>query len=127
MCGAVRYESTGGPVDMRFCHCRDCQRITGSAFAAVMNCPQSLVKITGEVKYYEYRADSGNLMQRGFCPNCGSPMFVRPSAWPGVLVIMAGSLDDPSWFKPEMDIYAPSAQHWDVMNPALRKYAKYRE
>jgi len=66
-------------------------------------------------------------MQCGFCSNCGSPLFVRPSAWPELIVITAGTLDNPSLFKPEMGIYASSAQPWDFMNPALPKYSKYRE
>ena len=51
MCGAVRYECADDPIAMGNCHCRDCQRATGSAFAAAVLVPVSAVRISGEVKY----------------------------------------------------------------------------
>jgi hypothetical protein len=105
------------------CHCRDCQRATGTAYASGLLVPQSAVTITGEVKYYEVIGDSGNIVGRGFCPNCGSRLFSKPPI-PEFMGIMAGSLDDPSWFRPTMDIYTASAQPWDYMNPDLPKIAK---
>jgi hypothetical protein len=123
LCGAVRYECSAAPIAMGNCHCRDCQRATGTAYASGLLVPQSAVTITGEVKYYEVIGDSGNIVGRGFCPNCGSRLFSKPPI-PEFMGIMAGSLDDPSWFRPTMDIYTASAQPWDYMNPDLPKIAK---
>jgi hypothetical protein len=75
------------------------------------------VQITGEVKYYASKGDSGQSVERGFCPNCGSPLFGKPAAMPDMLGIRAGTLDDPSIFTPGMHIYASRAQSWDSMNP----------
>jgi hypothetical protein len=124
MCGAVRYECTGDPVFMGNCHCRDCQRAGGGAYNPAIGVPRSAVKITGTVKYYESKADSGSPAKRAFCPNCGSRLFSEPSFAPDLIVLTAGSLDDPSIFKPMMDIYTSSAQPWDHMNPALAKVPK---
>lgn len=124
MCGAIRYECSAEPIAMGICHCRDCQRATGSAFAAALIVPRSAMTITGEVKYYGVTGDSGNLVSRGFCPHCGSRLFGTP-ANPDVISIQAGSLDDPSWFKPQAEIYVASAQPWDYMNPDLPKFAKF--
>jgi hypothetical protein len=104
------------------CHCRDCQRATGSAFAAAVLVPVSAVSISGEVKYYEVVGDSGAIVRRGFCPNCGARLFGKPTASSNLIGIMAGSLDDPSWFRPQADIYTASAQPWDYMNPNLPKF-----
>ncbi|OUC13411.1 MAG: aldehyde-activating protein [Alkalinema sp. CACIAM 70d] len=123
MCGAVRYECTAPPVIAGNCHCRDCQQATGSAFAPALLVPRAAVKVTGEVKYYEMTGDSGEIVGRGFCPQCGSRLLSRPPI-PELMGIMAGSLDDPSWFEPQMDIYVDSSQPWDVMNPALPKFPK---
>ncbi|KAB8335412.1 GFA family protein [Scytonema tolypothrichoides VB-61278] len=123
LCGSVRYECSAEPLTMGNCHCRDCQRATGSAYASALLVPQCAVTITGDVKYYDVIGDSGNLVGRGFCPNCGSRLFSKPPI-PGLLGIMAGSLDDPSWFRPTMDLYALSAQPWDYMNPDLPKFDK---
>jgi len=124
MCGAVRYECTGAPMFMGNCHCRDCKRAAGSASAPAIGVPRSAVKVSGEVKYYESKTDSGNMVKRGFCPNCGSRLFSLPPFAPDVIVILASSLDDPSIFQPAMDIYTSSAQPWDHMNPALQKFPK---
>jgi hypothetical protein len=105
------------------CHCRDCQRVTGSAYASGLLVPQKAVTITGDVKYYDVIGDSGGIVGRGFCPNCGSRLFSKPPI-PELMGILAGTLDDPSWFKPAMDFYTASAQPWDYMNPDLPKFAK---
>jgi hypothetical protein len=77
MCGAVRYECSTEPLVTANCHCRDCQQSSGSPFASVLLVPQAAVKITGEVKWFDVKADSGNMFSRRFCPNCGSPLFGR--------------------------------------------------
>jgi hypothetical protein len=124
LCDAVRYECTADPVFMGNCHCRDCQRSSGSAYSASLGVPRNAVKITGDVKYYETKADSGKMTKRGFCANCGSPLFALPSFAPDLIIIQATSLDDPSIFKPAEDIYTSSAQPWDHMDPALPKFPK---
>ncbi len=54
------------------CHCRDCQRASGSGYAAVVVLPKTMVRIIGELRYHRIIADSGRWIERGFCPNCGS-------------------------------------------------------
>lgn len=123
LCGALRYECLAEPIVMGNCHCRHCQQATGTAFAAAILVPSNAVKIVGDVKYYDVIGDSGKIVGRGFCPNCGSRLFSKPPL-PELLGIMAGSLDDPSEFQPGMDFYTASAQPWDYMNPDLPKFDK---
>lgn len=123
MCGAIRYKCSAEPLFMGNCHCRDCQQATGTAFAAAILVPGDAVTITGDVKYYDAMGGSGQILSRGFCPNCGSRLFGKPSM-PDFLGIMAGSLDDPSEFSPTFDFHTASAQPWDYMNPALPKFSK---
>jgi len=75
---------------------------------------------TGESKYYEVKGESGHTFSRGFCPECGSPVLVKP-ARPEFIGVWAASLDDPSWVQPTMDIWTVSAQPWDYLNPHLPK------
>lgn len=124
MCGAIRYECSAEPIMMANCHCRDCQQATGTAFAAAMLVLRDAVTITGNVKYYDVTGDSGGIVSRGFCPNCGSRLFSKPPI-PEFMGIMAGSLDDPSWFQPQADLYTASAQPWDYLNPDLPHFAKF--
>ena len=125
LCGAIRYESSAEPVFSINCHCRDCQQTTGTAYAPVLVVPKDALKITkGEPKYYTANSDSGETVSRGFCPECGAGIFSKLSANPDVMGLKAASLDDPSWFKPAMDIYTDSAQPWDVMDPDVPKVPK---
>ena len=123
-CGAVRYECAVEAVFTGNCHCRDCQKATGGAYAPVLAVPAEALKITGDIKYYDSRADSGHTFSRGFCLNCGARLFGKSSGMPAIIAITAGSLDDPSRFKPAIDFYTSSAQPWDHMNPQLPKFSK---
>jgi hypothetical protein len=121
-CGAVHYECSADPIFTANCHCRDCQRACGAGFASVLGVPKDAVKITGEVKFFDVKGDSGKTISRGFCPNCGSRLFSLLEVAPALMGIAAGSLDDPASYKPGMNIYTASAQPWTHMDPALPKF-----
>lgn len=110
------------------CHCRDCQRVTGSGFLSGVLVPESAFRLTkGQLRYHFTPSVAGGRNKRGFCPECGSPITggefeERRTGFIGVIV---GSLDDPSWFRPQMDVFAPDAQPWDLMDPAIPKYEMY--
>jgi hypothetical protein len=76
------------------------------------------------VKYYDVIGDSAGIVQRGLCPTCGAWLCGKPAAGNGTISIIEGSLDDPSWYRPQADIYTVSAQPWDYMNPDLPKFLK---
>ncbi|MGE0222556.1 MAG: GFA family protein [Acetobacteraceae bacterium] len=112
LCGRVRYTATGDPVFSGVCHCKSCQRFTGSAFEAVMAVPSPSVSVQGELKTYDDTGDSGKQVHRKFCPNCGSGVMTEADVMPGLTLLMSGSMDDPSVFQPAMEIYCASAQPW---------------
>jgi hypothetical protein len=122
ICGTVRYECSTEPVFSGNCHCLDCQKTSGSGYSASMFVPIDTVKITGEVKYHDVKGGSGYDVSRGFCPNCGSHVFGKPAAVAGMMGIRAGSLDDPSLYKPQMNIFAKNAQKWAVLDPNLPQF-----
>ena len=124
LCGAIRYECRGEPVFSGNCHCRDCQRTSGSAFTPAMFFQESAVKIKGDPKSYETTADSGNKVWRLFCPNCGSQLFAKLEMLPNMIGLRAGTLDDPSAFQPKLDFFTSSAPCWDFMNPDLPKFER---
>jgi hypothetical protein len=62
---------------------------------------------------------------RGFCPEYGSPIQAKSDSVPRVVAIRAASLDDPSWFNLQVDVWTSDAQPWDQMTPALLKFEKY--
>ncbi|HKV53048.1 MAG TPA: GFA family protein [Candidatus Binataceae bacterium] len=123
-CGAIQFECSAEPLIAFNCHCRDCQKATGGAFVTAVAVPAAAVKITGQPKYYSMNGESGNTMSRGFCPECGVPLFAQTSAHREALGISAGCLDDPGRYQPTADIWTSSAQKWDYMNSALQKLPK---
>lgn len=124
LCGSVRYESSVEPFFSGNCHCRDCQHSSGSAFSATIFLQKDSVTINGDVKYYDVKGLSGQKVSRGFCPTCGSQLFGKPAAMPDMIGIRAGTLEDPSLYHPDMDIFTESVQDWDFMNPALPKFSQ---
>ena len=72
LCGAVRYWTTAEPLTSTVCHCRDCQRFTGSAFGALVYVPKETLTIEGTTKTFTSLGGSGKPMVRHFCPECGS-------------------------------------------------------
>jgi hypothetical protein len=123
-CGAIRYEGTAAPIVMFNCHCRDCQRATGSAFSPVVYVSAKAFKITkGSPRYYSTSSEMVGHNKRGFCVDCGSRLF--GGATDEGQGILASSLDDPSLFKPQMHIWTSDAQPWDHMDSKLRKFEKY--
>ncbi len=122
-CGAIRYACEAEPLVMLNCHCRDCQRASGSAYAAILVVPKATVEMHGEPRYHKVVGKSGSEVERGFCPACGCQVAVRLGRMPDILGLQAGSLDDPSVYRPKMDVFTSSAQPWDHMSPDTKKHA----
>ena len=123
-CGAVRYECTAEPLYAGHCQCRDCQIYNGGGHASGFGMPEAAFAITGDVKFHDTTADSGNTVRRGFCPECGAPVISKGAGTGEALFVHAASLDDPSQFKPTGVVYAGSAQAWDHMDPELPSFDK---
>jgi len=123
-CGAIRYKCSAEPAFSWNCHCRDCQRASGSAFCPVLYVPRTALTITGEGKYYDVKAESGNNVSRGFCSQCGSPVFILAELVPNLQGLWAASLDNPSLFQPQIHVWTDRAQSWDCMTPTLAKIGK---
>jgi hypothetical protein len=112
LCGRVRYTVHGDPVFSGLCHCRNCQRYTGSAFETLMGFPVGSVSVQGELKTYDNIGDSGRTLHRRFCPNCGSGVVAEADLLPGLIFVLAGTLDDPAAFKPITEMYWSKVQPW---------------
>ena len=105
LCGAVNYEFTGGPQVVGHCYCVDCRKSSGTGHGTHVGLAESNFTLEGDLSFYEHPADSGNIVTRGFCPNCGCAILSRNSAFDGMVFARASSLDDPNLVSPQMIVY----------------------
>ena len=125
LCGQVRYSTNAEPAFTGVCHCTSCQKESGTAFNVVIAVPQSELSIQGSPKVYAgSKGDSGQDYIRRFCPNCGSTILSEPAALPGMSILRAGTLDDPSWLKPSMEIFCDSQQPWVELGGGMQRFPK---
>jgi hypothetical protein len=121
LCKGVRYRITAAPIVTRVCWCRLCQYI-GAGSATVNVCfPMAALKVTGTIRDYRSIADSGNVMHRRFCPECGVHLFSEAEVRSHLVFVRAGTLDDPNLAAPAMTIWTSGAPQWACFDPALPK------
>ena len=123
LCGAVRYECAEAPVMAGACHCRDCQRNSGSAFATLLIFRRETVAADGDaLAVFTHEGGSGKDVRRYYCRCCGSPVFAEYDVTPDFRVVMAGTLDDPALIRPEWNIYTASKQPWIELSPHMKPF-----
>jgi hypothetical protein len=118
-CGAVRYETNADPVFASHCQCNDCKKSTGAGHATAGGFPEAAVTFTGKAKSYASKADSGGTATREFCPECGGRITFRSSNMPGLVLLLAGSMDNPAAVTPTGAIYGKRHLAWDYLDPQL--------
>jgi len=126
LCGAVRYRIDGGTAVFGpsvMCHCSQCRKSHGSAFAANAPVPAaSFTLLQGGEALVAHASSPGKL--RSFCGRCGSPIHSSRTERPGVLRLRLGSLDAaPAALRPTAHIYAGSKAAWhDLPDDGLPRY-----
>lgn len=126
LCGAVRYTGEAVPVFAGVCHCRDCQKFTGSAFGVLVGVPQTSVEFKGMLKTFTCVGGSGKPVLRHFCPECGSSIAEETANLPGHVVINVGTLDDPAQVTPKTEIFCDDALSWVQIGGNPDRFAKLR-
>jgi hypothetical protein len=121
LCGSVRYEVRGeiGPIVL--CHCSQCRRAQGSAFAANAEVRAAdFVVVTGAAGIKEFESSPGKL--RSFCSHCGSPLYSRRADTPAVVRLRVGTVDPPLSSRPVAHIFATSKADWYEIHDELPQY-----
>ncbi len=123
LCGQVRYRSTGTPVRRFVCHCKDCQKSSGSAFHVGVTVPRDGFTIEkGEPRAYASTGDSGRKVARYFCANCGAGLYNDIELRPGFVAIKAGSLDHPELVPPTYELFTKSKMSWAQVGSAAESF-----
>lgn len=112
-CGAVRYRLERAPMFVNCCHCRDCQRQSGAAFAvnAVIEADQ-VVLLSSEPQPVAVPTESGRPHQIFRCPKCQSPVWSEYNGNARARFIRVCSLDKPNSVSPNAHIYVRSKLPW---------------
>ena len=122
LCGAVHYQSAVAPQFVGQCHCVDCRKTSGSDHGTHLVVPEDAFTVSGEIKFYDHPANSGNIVSRGFCPECGSAIYSKNSAMAGMVFVRASSLDDLEIAKPQMVIYTSRAPFWSLLDTSVPNF-----
>jgi hypothetical protein len=126
LCGAVRYSISGSPVSVAICHCTNCQRNTGSAFSVNVIFHNAPLTIQGEPAIYDDVGDTGNIVRRVFCGKCGTPIESKSVfSASEYTVLKSGSLDDPTVFVPDSEVYCVTAMPWWLQGIKLPRYQRF--
>jgi hypothetical protein len=112
-CGSVRYEITANPLAVYVCHCTECQRQSGSAFAlSLAVAREALAVVEGAPAVWRRELEGGRIIDCLFCGACGVRLFHNPERNPRASIVKPGTLDDTTWLKPVGHIWTRSAQSW---------------
>ncbi|MES2492913.1 MAG: GFA family protein [Pseudomonadota bacterium] len=112
LCGQVRYAFSGDPLLVAVCHCRNCQKQSGAPFSLVVAVADDAFSRTGQTRVFDDQGDSGAVVHRHFCPECGSPIVSIADALPGLTLIKAGTFDSSCDWPPAFEVYCDRASPW---------------
>lgn len=125
-CGEITYRLTSEPMFTNCCHCRDCQRETGSAFAINAIYEADRVELlSGQPEVVTLPTESGRPHDVYRCPNCRIALWSDYGRRGYLYFVRVGTLDEPTQIKPDAHIYIRSKQPWvglPVDVPAFEVY-----
>ena len=125
-CGAVRYRMTSTPMFVHCCHCKDCQRQTGTAFVLNAVIEADRVELqSGETAPSPMPTDSGrpHVIQR--CKNCGTAVWSNYGGIDKMRFVRVGTLDEPSALPPSVHIYVRSKLPWIALPEGVPQFQSY--
>ncbi|MCZ4272728.1 GFA family protein [Maritalea porphyrae] len=131
LCGGIVYSVTSEPIHTTICHCKMCQRSTGSAYLLEPIFMKESVSVTeGATTVYEHISDmSDQALWINFCGNCGTKLFQTFARFPEVVGVFGGTFDNPDWFArtPEntRHIFTASAVQGDLFPAHFQLYRQH--
>lgn len=124
LCKKIQYQIHDKPKACGNCYCKSCQIVSGSDHVVYLACTSKSVEIKGKVKWYSCTGDSCLSKEKGFCPDCATNLFGKPSYWPHLMIVYAGSLHDSSMCQPEVNLWLDEAPKWAKVDPSLKLFDK---
>ncbi|MBI5321314.1 GFA family protein [Bradyrhizobium sp.] len=131
LCGALRYATAAKPLRVTFCHCKFCQRATGSAYMVEPIFERTNFAMTaGTPAIYALASKgSGKRVSINFCATCGTRLFLAFERFPDILGVYGGTFDDPDWFErtplTSRHIFLDSARQGTIIPAGVRAYREH--
>jgi hypothetical protein len=127
-CGKLTATVADGAEAMTIlCHCRDCQRRSGSPFGAIAYFPHEAVAISGTPREFTRPTDAGNTFTTGFCPDCGSTVYAKASRMPEITGVTIGTLADTAFAAPIRSVYEQSKHAWVSLPEGMTHHPRGRD
>lgn len=111
-CGQLQAECTGDPVRISVCHCLDCKKRSGSAFAAQARWPAAQVALSGSFHEWSRAGDEGGGATFRFCPRCGSTVVYVNVDMPDLIAVAIGAFAEPAFPPPHYSVYESRKHAW---------------
>ena len=125
LCGAVRFRLESEPFDAGWCHCRLCQKSSGSPAMAFATVPLEDFQYDAGAAMVATIASTG-FGHRGFCRRCGTPLYIRADFQPDTIDFSIATLDDPARVAPSFHIFYASRIPWAPAGDALPRHDRFR-
>ena len=109
LCGKIQFQAQGDPLWVSYCHCDSCRHATGSAVAVYVGFSEDRVIFDGNTPK---KFTSSPAVIRGFCPDCGSPIFYQSERWPGEIHLFIGIIDQAAQLPPQIHVYTKEQMPW---------------
>jgi len=123
-CGALRAETTGEPAGVAVCHCTECQRRSGSVFAANTYFRHEQVRTEGPSKVYVRDGEEGRKVRIHFCPECGTSVYWHADFLPRHIGIAYGAFADPSLAPPSLSAWEETRHPWVVFGHDIESFPR---
>ena len=123
-CGQLTYQLLEAPLMVIVCHCKECQKLSTSAFSITAVVKTNAVKFEGKLKDWSRLADSGNTNAAKFCPDCGNRIYHYNPAEPDKIKLKPSNLSDTSIIQPTAHVWVSEKQDWVQIPDHIKQYDK---
>ncbi len=124
LCGAVRFTISDGIRNIIYCHCSQCRKAQGSAFASngIVDA-DNFTLVTGEHDLTAYDSTPGQT--KYFCKYCGSPILSKSVSRPDQVRVRLGTIESDITERPEAHIFVTSKANWESICGDVPQYEEY--
>ena len=123
-CGGVTYQLLAQPLIVVACHCRECQKLSTSAFSITAIVKSEDIIFHGEMKEWSRKADSGNTSGAKFCPTCGNRIYHFNPEDMSTIKLKPSNLTDTSLIQPTVHAWVSEKQSWYTIPQGVQTFEK---